>query len=54
MKDAMKRVGKVVWSHRAVYLCLACTYGAACLGVDKELVNQAATAFYAMLAAQRH
>lgn len=54
MKSVAETVGRAVWSHRGVYVCLACTYGAACLGVDKEVINQAAAAFYAMLAAQRH
>ncbi|MEM7723667.1 MAG: hypothetical protein AAF376_15040 [Pseudomonadota bacterium] len=53
MREALKKVAKAVWSHRAVYCGLACAYGALCLGADKELVNQCVTGFYAALAMQR-
>ena len=54
MKTFFEKIAKAVWCHRAVYVGLACAYGALCWGVDKELVNQCITGFYAALAMQRH
>ncbi|MEM8801812.1 MAG: hypothetical protein AAGF55_04690 [Pseudomonadota bacterium] len=55
MKKMMKRVGKAVWSHRAVYLGLAMAYGAKCTGlIDAELLAQLVTALYCALFSQRH
>ena len=34
---------------RLAYAGLALSYGAACLGVDKDLVSQSTTAFYMVL-----
>ena len=39
--------------HRLAYVGLAVSYGALCVGVPKEAVNQAAFAFYVALAAVR-
>lgn len=53
MKKRIATVAAVLWCHRAVYVGLACAYGALCLGADKDLVNQCVTGFYAALAMQR-
>lgn len=53
MKMVMTKAAKALWSHRAVYVGLACAYGALCMGADKEMVNQCVTGFYAALAMQR-
>lgn len=53
MKTNVVKVANALWSHRAVYVGLACAYGALCMGADKELVNQCVTGFYAVLAMQR-
>lgn len=53
MKKSVVKIAKALWSHRAVYVGLACAYGALCVGADKELVNQCVTGFYAVLAMQR-
>ena len=54
MREIVLKLAAAIWCHRAVYVGLACAYGALCLGADKDLVNQCVTAFYAALAMQRH
>ncbi len=54
MKSFVVKAAKATWCHRAVYVGLACAYGALCLGADKDVVNHCVTAFYAALAMQRH
>jgi hypothetical protein len=49
----IRKIVAAVWTHRAVYICLAGAYGLLCLGADKIFINQCITAFYAMLAMQR-
>ena len=53
MLKHLKTLKNILWTHRAVYAALAGSYGALCLGVDKDLVNQCIAAFYAMLVLQR-
>lgn len=53
MKKLIVQVVGAVWCHRAVYVGLACAYGALCAGADKDIVNQCVTAFYAALAMQK-
>ena len=55
LNDALTKVTRTIWCHRAAYAGLAALYGAGCLGwVDKDVVAQGATALYAVLRAQRH
>lgn len=55
LKEKMKIIGAAVWSHRACYAGLALAYGAGCAGwLDKDTVNQVATALYVAIASQRH
>lgn len=53
MKMFFEKMFKALWSHRAVYVCLAGAYGAFCMGADEEVVNQCVTGFHAALAMQR-
>lgn len=53
MLEFVLKIANALWCHRAVYVGLACAYGALCMGADKELVNQCVTGFYAALAMQR-
>lgn len=46
MKEWIRKQISIIWSHRAIYAGLAGVYGASCLGLDKELVNQIITALY--------
>ena len=54
LKDVVKRIACAIWCHRAVYLGLACAYGAGCAEwIDKDTVSQIATGCYLILVAQR-
>ncbi|MBF9044795.1 hypothetical protein HKCCE4037_15740 [Rhodobacterales bacterium HKCCE4037] len=53
MFEFVSKMIRALWSHRAVFVGLACAYGALCLGADKDVVNQCVTAFYAALAMQK-
>jgi len=49
IKDMTRQIARAVWSHRAGYAFLAGTYGAGCLGLDKETVMLLATLGYVAL-----
>ncbi|WP_186766238.1 hypothetical protein [Falsiphaeobacter marinintestinus] len=46
MKEWITKQISILWSHKTIYAGLAGAYGASCLGLDKELVNQIVTALY--------
>lgn len=52
MQTKLNKIAKAMWSHRAVYAGLAGVYGAACLGLDKDLANQMLTGLYVAMVAQ--
>lgn len=55
MNTWIKTVGKTICTHRVSYAGLAAAYGCGCAGViDKETVNQIATALYVAMVAQMH
>lgn len=49
IKKTAVKLAQSMWSHRFIYAGLAGAYGAGCLGLDKEIVQQIVAALYVAL-----